>query len=90
MPERKGRYIKTVVFNSLNDVKKIETVVNKNIEAIKIGEGQVISIVPHAFGLSPMNLIYNIIYERTSAFEDKEFNELLKTIGTQKGGDLIE
>lgn len=84
MAERKGRYIKTVIFNSLNDVKKIETVVNKNIEAIKTGDGTVISIVPHAFGLSPMNLIYNIIYERSMAFEDKEFNELLKQVENRK------
>lgn len=59
----KARYIKTVVFNSLNDVDKIEATVNGTIDRIKALDGKIISIVPQSFGISPMHLIYNLIYE---------------------------
>lgn len=59
----KTRYVKLVVINSLNDIDKIESRVNNVVEDIKQQGGKIVSLLPIGFGLSPMNLIYNIIYE---------------------------
>lgn len=59
----KTRYVKLVIINSLNDIDKIESRVNDTIEDIKRHGGKIVSLLPIGFGLSPMNLIYNIIYE---------------------------
>lgn len=65
--EIKSRYIKPVIFNSVNDVDKIEERVNVTVDEIKTAGGKIISINSQLFGISPMNLIYNIIYEREQA-----------------------
>lgn len=59
----RARYVKLVVINSLNDIDKIESRVNNVVEDIKQQGGKIVSLLPIGFGLSPMNLIYNIIYE---------------------------
>lgn len=59
----KTRYIKTVIFNSINDISNIESKVNETINYIKEQGGKVISIFSQNWGVSPMNLIYNIVYE---------------------------
>lgn len=70
--EVKSRYIKPVVFNSVNDVDKIEERVNGTVDIIKTAGGKIISINSQLFGISPMNLIYNIIYEREQALPPTE------------------
>lgn len=67
---KKCRYIKTVIFNSTNDLPCIETRVNETIDNIKDNGGNIVSIIPYAFGLSPMNLIYNVIYERHAPLDE--------------------
>lgn len=59
----KARYIKPVIFNSLNDIDKIEARVNKAVDALTQAGGKIVSFVPVGYGLSPMTLIYNIVYE---------------------------
>ena len=71
----KSRYIKTIIFTSLNDIKKIERGINDVSHKINSLGGKVISIVPHSWGISPMNLIYDIIYESERAFIDEDFKE---------------
>lgn len=71
----KSRYIKTIIFTSLNDIRKIEKVINNVSHKINSLGGKVISIVPHSWGISPMNLIYDIIYESEKAFVDEDFEE---------------
>lgn len=70
--EVKSRYIKPVIFNSVNDVDKIEERVNGTVDDIKTAGGKIISINSQLFGISPMNLIYNIIYEREQALPPTE------------------
>lgn len=72
----KTRYIKTLTFDSINDVKNIEPTVNSMIDQLKEAGGKIVSIIPHKFGLSPMYLIYDIIYESESQIliEDKNSN----------------
>lgn len=60
---RKARYIKAVIFNSVNDVDKVEKEVNTTIDKLRAAGGSIVSIVPHNYGISPMHMIYNIIYE---------------------------
>lgn len=59
----KARYIKPVIFNSVNDIDNIEGVVNSEIDKLRAAGGSIVSIVPHNYGISPMHLIYDIIYE---------------------------
>lgn len=59
----KARYIKPVIFNSVNDIDNIEDVVNAEINKLRASGGSIVSIVPHNYGISPMHLIYDIIYE---------------------------
>lgn len=61
--ETKARYVKPVIINSLNDVDKIEKRVNGVVEDVRQKGGKIVSLLPISFGLSPMTLIYNIIYE---------------------------
>jgi hypothetical protein len=69
MKER-TRFIKTVIFNSVNDVDKIEGRVNNTVELIRMAGGNIVSIVPNSYGFSPANLIYNIIYESDKVLEN--------------------
>ena len=59
----KTRYIKTVVFNSINDVGTIDETVNKAVNEVTKNGNKVVSIIANVYGLSPMCLIYSIIYE---------------------------
>lgn len=59
----RSRYIKTVSFNSINDVPNIDKNVNEMVDKIRAAGGAIISIVPHNFGVNPINLIFIIIYE---------------------------
>ena len=63
MENTRTRFIKTVIFNSLNDIDKIDTRVNGVIKKIVKKGGKIVSLIPIGWGISPMNLIYNIIYE---------------------------
>lgn len=65
----KARYVKLVVINSINDIDKIESRVNGAVETLKLQGGKIVSILPIGFGLSPMNLLYNIIYESEKPIE---------------------
>lgn len=60
---RKARYVKLVICNSINDVDKVEKKVNATIDKLREAGGSIVSIVPHNYGISPMHMIYNIIYE---------------------------
>lgn len=75
----KSRYIKPVIFNSVNDISKIENRVNKTVDEIKAAGGKIVSIVPYTYGISPMNLIYNIIYECEQALSLSAEGEKLCT-----------
>ena len=57
------RYIKTVIFSSVNDVGTIEEAVNKAINKLVSEGNKIVSVTTNVYGLSPMSLIYNIIYE---------------------------
>lgn len=70
MDNTKARYIKTVIFDSLNDVDKIESRVNGAIGNITKKGGKIVSLLPIEWGISPMNLIYNIIYESEKPIEE--------------------
>lgn len=59
----KARYIKTIIFSSVNDIKSIEKTVNETVDKLKENGGKVVSIIPHSWGISPMNLLYDIVYE---------------------------
>lgn len=59
----KARYIKTIIFSSVNDIKNIEKTVNETVDKLKENGGKVVSIIPHSWGISPMNLLYDIVYE---------------------------
>lgn len=59
----KARYIKSIVFTSVNDIENIEEIVNGIINRIREAGGSIVSIVPHNYGISPMNMIYDVIYE---------------------------
>lgn len=73
--DEKARYVKPVIFNSVNDVDKIEPRVNETVDIIKAAGGKIVSINSQLFGISPMNLIYNIIYEREQALPPTELTE---------------
>lgn len=68
----KSRYIKLVIINSVNDLDSAENTVNAMVEKLRKAGGAIVSIVPHNFGVNPINLIYNIIYESDHAFTEKE------------------
>ena len=70
----KTRYLKTVTFNSVNDVEKIEKTVNITADKLIQAGAKIVSIIPTQFGLSPMNLIYNIIYEHDHALTGMELS----------------
>jgi len=59
----KTRYIKAIVFSSVNDIPKIEETVNSVINELTRQGNKIVSISSNVYGLSPMSLIYNIIYE---------------------------
>lgn len=59
----KTRYLKTVIFSSVNEVNTVESRVNAAINQLNKDGGKVVSITSNVYGLSPMSLIYNIIYE---------------------------
>lgn len=59
----KSRYLKTVIFDTTNDIKKIESRVNRTVDVLKENHAKIVSITTNIYGISPMNLIYNIIYE---------------------------
>ena len=59
----KTRYVKSVVFNSINDITSIDERVNKAVDELTAKGDKVVSIIANVYGLSPMCLIYSIIYE---------------------------
>lgn len=75
------RYVKPVIFNSMNDIDKIEGRVNFAADAITKAGGKIVSYVPLSFGLSPMTLIYNIIYESDKPIEVKFPDKRTETTG---------
>ena len=42
----KARYIKTIIFSSVNDIKSIEKTVNETVDKLKENGGKVVSIIP--------------------------------------------
>jgi len=70
----KGRYIKTVIFSSINDLNSIEATVNKEVDRIRNCGGKVISIFSNNWGISPMNLIYTIVYEHEKLLSEEDLN----------------
>lgn len=59
----KARYVKIVNFNSVNDIPNVEDSINQTVEHLRENGGKVVSVQINNFGISPMNLMYNIIYE---------------------------
>ena len=59
----KTRYVKSVIFNSINDITSIDERVNKAVDELTVKGNKVISIIANVYGLSPMCFIYSIIYE---------------------------
>jgi hypothetical protein len=60
----KVRKVKTVSF-TFGEVSNIEERVNRAVEELAAENKKVVSITTNSFGLSPMTLIYTIIYEET-------------------------
>lgn len=63
---KKARYVKPVMF-TVSTADNIERDLNQMIDKLTEAGGKIIAITPHTFGLSPMTLIYNIIYESDHA-----------------------
>lgn len=57
------RFIKQVIFNSVNDITKMEKSVNEEILKLSKAGGKIISIIPHEYGISPVYKIYMIVYQ---------------------------
>lgn len=57
------RFIKQVIFNSVNDITKMEKIVNEEILKLSKAGGKIISIIPHDYGVSPICKIYTIVYQ---------------------------
>ena len=72
--QEETRYVKIVIFDSVNAIPRMEETVNREIEKIKRLGGKIISIVPHTFGISPAYKLYDIIYQADHAFTDEELN----------------
>lgn len=72
--KEKARYIKTVIFNSVNEISNVENSVNSTVDKIRKCGGKIVSIVPHNWGISPMNMIYDIIYEYDHALTSKDLS----------------
>lgn len=68
----RSRYLKVVVFNSTNDIGRIESTVNHMVDSLKDAHAKIVSITTNIYGISPMNLLYNIIYEADHAISDAE------------------
>lgn len=77
----KSRYIKVVSIDSVNDICKIESLVNKNVNRIRDKGGKVVNISTQMYGISPMNLIYTIVYERESEIPEENNDERLQGNG---------
>lgn len=67
---KESRYLCQLIFNSVNAIQieedgktSVEKTVNAKLEEIARKGGKVISITSHTYGISPMNLIYDIIYQ---------------------------
>lgn len=67
---KESRYLCQLIFNSVNAIQieedgktSVEKTVNAKLEEIAKKGGKVISITSHTYGISPMNLIYDIIYQ---------------------------
>lgn len=58
------RYIRVTAFSE-NIEKTAETEVNKIIDELTDNGANIIAITSHNFGVKPVNLLYNIIYEAT-------------------------
>ena len=61
----RSRYLKVVVFNSTSTV-------NHTVDSLKDAHAKIVSITTNIYGISPMNLLYNIIYEADHAISDAE------------------
>ena len=72
--DKRTRFIKTIVFNSVNQIDSIENEVNAVTEKIHNAGGIILSITPHNFGVNPFNLIYNVVYDHDHALTDEELN----------------
>ena len=68
----RSRYLKVEVFNSTNDISRIESTVNHTVDSLKDAHAKIVSITTNIYGISPMNLLYNIIYEADHAISDAE------------------
>ena len=74
----KNRFIETIVFNSSSDIKHIELLVNAVAADIEKQGGKVVCYLQQSYGISPMNLVYNIVYE-TNSTEPLTLTEQSKT-----------
>ena len=72
--EKSTRFLKAVRV-TVSDVDNIENMVNKTIACICNCGGKVIAITSQTFGLSPMYLLYNIVYENDREITPKEFKK---------------
>lgn len=74
--DKRTRYIKTVVFNSVNQLDIIEKAVNDVTQRIHNAGGIILSITPHNFGVNPIHLIYTIVYDHDHALTEEELENV--------------
>lgn len=66
------RWLKTISF-TLDKVDDIEEKVNEEIEKINKSGGKIVTILPpHNAGVSPIKIIYDIVYESEKPITEKE------------------
>lgn len=65
------RYIKTII-STINEIPTLEQRVNDTVEELYKKGGKAIAFVPHNFGINPILVIYDIVYEAESPIEITE------------------
>ena len=72
-----SRFVKVIDFTYTKSAEEIENAVNDEVDKIVKNGGKVVTIFSKTFGLSPMKLIYTIVYEseKRIVITDKIFKE---------------
>ena len=65
------RYVKVMKF-TVSDLRNMEQAVNNMVAKITEYGRKVVTIINHTFGLSPMYLIYTIVYEADAPMKGAE------------------
>lgn len=65
------RYVKVMKF-TVSDLRNMEQAVNNMVAKITEYGGKVVTIINHTFRLSPMYLIYTIVYEADAPMKGAE------------------